>query len=266
MDFRRIESIFLIVFIGLDIFLGLSFFQNRQVDLATTQSDNSTVINDISDDQIKLPKLSTKTPTGGYLASQGNTSLRQRVGELTDQAVTFSGSDYTTLHSLLNSPERIKQGKEVSFLKQWLQGSGNVLYGSHYSYAPGLSGGNTYVFSQKTKQGLIYDKRGQVSFTVTGDKLVSYKQTYIAKLSVLRSNVALCSEQDAIVTLYRDNELPTSSKVLWTQLAYSYLLDAKGSTVYVPTWLVGVESQGSKNVTIKRLNAITKTVTKAETD
>lgn len=87
MDFRRIEWIFLVVFVGLNIFLGISFFQAQQVDLATTKSGDAATITDITRDQIKLPHLSKQTPEGDYLASQANTALccAQQVGEATGQ-------------------------------------------------------------------------------------------------------------------------------------------------------------------------------------
>jgi regulatory protein YycI of two-component signal transduction system YycFG len=82
MDFRRIEWIFLIVFIGLNIFLGISFYQSQEVDQAVSESTASEIVADIQRDQIKLPKLSTKTPTGGYLASQTNTALLNNRAQL----------------------------------------------------------------------------------------------------------------------------------------------------------------------------------------
>jgi regulatory protein YycI of two-component signal transduction system YycFG len=97
---------------------------------------------------------------------------------------------------------------------------------------------------------------------VVNNKLTGYTQTYISKMSVLKSNVELTSAQDAVLALYKDNELANNAKVVWVELAYNYLLDTKGSTVYVPTWFVGIENQGAKSVTIKKLNAITKTVVK----
>lgn len=263
MDFRRIEWIFLIVFIGLNIFLGYSLFQNQQVDLATSRSDNSEIVRDIKGDQIKLPKLSTKLPTGGYLASQPQTdALKNGAANLREQTTQVTSGTDATLHSTIRSSVRVKKGHEVSFMTKWKNDAQHVFKGKHYVYAPELSAGNTYVFAQKDGGRLLYDSRAALTFTVVDGELSRYTQTYVPNLKLLRGNVALCSEQDAIVTLYRDNELPANSKILWTRLAYSYLLNAKGSTMYVPTWQVGVESQSAKTVTVKKLNAINKTVEK----
>ena len=81
MDFRRIEWIFLVVFVGLNIFLGISFFQAQQVDLATTKSGDAATITDITRDQIKLPHLSKQTPEGEHSIK----CCAQQVGEATGQ-------------------------------------------------------------------------------------------------------------------------------------------------------------------------------------
>ncbi|WP_179394014.1 two-component system regulatory protein YycI [Lacticaseibacillus absianus] len=262
MDFRRIEMIFLIVFVGLNIFLGMSFFQSQQVDLATSSGGTTEIIADIRRDQIKLPKLSTKTPTGGYLASTSSGELASEVRKLDHQYPRFTATDYTVMTSTLDTTVTVKRATAVETLTKWLTSEKNVLHGSEYVYAAGLSGTNSYVFVQKVGGRLIYDPRAQITFTVANGRLTSYTQTYLAQVDVLRADVTLCSAQDAVVTLYRENELPNNATVRWTQLAYTYLLDAKGATVYIPAWFVGVESQGSKNVTIKKVNAINKTVLK----
>ncbi|MFD1485467.1 two-component system regulatory protein YycI [Lacticaseibacillus baoqingensis] len=260
MDFRRIEWIFLIVFVGLNIFLGISFFQSQEVDQAVSESTNSEIVADIQRDQIKLPQLSTKTPTGGYLASQANNVLMNNRSQLVDIDTTITNN--STLHATLRAPLPVKKDKAVATLKAWMQAPEHVLYGRHYQYAESLSSGNHYVFSQQIQGHKIYDRRAQITFSVANGKLTGYTQTYIAKMSVLKSNVELTSAQEAVLTLYKDNELANNAKVEWVELAYNYLLDTKGSTVYVPTWFVGVENQGAKSVTIKKLNAITKTVVK----
>ncbi|WP_390409567.1 two-component system regulatory protein YycI [Lacticaseibacillus jixiensis] len=261
MDFKRIEWIFLVVFVAVDIFLGISFYQSQEVDQAVSESTTSEIVQDIKQDQIKLPKLSSTKPTGGYLASQANNALQTGRNTLSGLDTAYASG---TLHATLRSPLRLSEDHEkaVAQLRRWMSNAAHVLYGAQYHYATGLSSGGTFVFAQKVGGHLVYDRRAQVTFTVVNDKLVSYTQTYIADMTVLKSNVELISPQEAVVTLYKDNEIPNAATVQWLELAYNYLLDTKGSTVYVPTWFVGVKSQGAKSVTIKKLNAITKTVAK----
>ncbi|MFD1429653.1 two-component system regulatory protein YycI [Lacticaseibacillus mingshuiensis] len=266
MDFRRIEWIFLMVFIGLNIFLGISFFQSQQVDLATSTTDTADLLADMGRDGIKLPKLATTTPTGGYLASQPNTALSQRKDQLIGQYTTVSGTAPETLHSTLRGDVVIKEKDAATQLKKWLASGENAIDGDEYVYAEGLSSKGTYIFVQKRDGDELYDRRAEIVCTVKNERLISYTQTYIDKLTVLRSDVALASAQDAVITLYRDNELANNATVAWTKLAYTYMLDAKGSTVFVPAWFVGVETQGAKSLTVKKVNAISKTVITTRTE
>ena len=256
MDFRRIEWIFLVVFVGLNIFLGISYFQVQQVDLAT--------ITDITRDQIKLPHLSKKTPQGDYLASQANTALSAARSLLVKQQVTISEGDYQELQASLDEPITLKKNQEQQQLATFVKN--NVYHGKEYEYAPALSNDERIVFAQHPKAGLIYDRRAVVTLHVNDNRLVSYTQTYLSKLSVLRDRLNLMSEQDAVIALYRDNDIPNNSAIVSTKLAYSYLLDAKGSTVYVPAWYIGVKNRATGNVTVKRVNAITRTVMKNRSD
>ncbi|WP_461215715.1 two-component system regulatory protein YycI [Lacticaseibacillus sp. GG6-2] len=262
MDFKRIEWIFLLVFFAVNIFLGISFYQSQQIDQAVSESTTSEIVADIQRDQIKLPKLATRTPTGGYLASQANTVLVDNRNQLEGQTLSF---DNNRLSSVLHTPLTFKKNR-VQTLTKWLQDPTHVQFGSHYRYSESLSSTNKYVFCQQIQGHKIYDKRAQLTFMINDNKMISYTQTYISKMSVLKSDVKLTSARDAVVALYKDNELANGASVKWVELAYNYLLDTKGSTVYVPTWFVGVQNQGSKSVTIKKLNAITKTVVKDRTN
>ena len=261
MDFKRIEWIFLLVFLAVNIFLGVSFYQSQAVDQTVSESTTGEIMADIQHDQIKLPKLATQTPTGGYLASQADPVLAGSRNQLQGQTVSVDADQIT---AVLHTPLALKADPQAALTK-WLQDPTHVLFGDQYRYSPSLSSATKYVYCQQINGRQIYDKRAQITFNISAERMTSYTQTYIAKMTVLKSDVELTSARDAVVTLYKDNELANGATVKWVELAYNYLLDTKGSTVYVPTWFVGVQNQGSKSVTIKKLNAITKTVVKART-
>ncbi|KRN24473.1 two-component system regulatory protein YycI [Lacticaseibacillus camelliae] len=265
MDFRRIEMIFLFVFIALNVFLGISFFQSQQVDLATDAGGTTAILADIKRDDIKLPKLSTSTEHGAYLASTKTSTLRQDVGPVKGQTLHFSDANGLTLNATLDSPLSVKTNAAAR-LQRWVAQADNVAHGSAYTYQKELSTATSYVFAQKIGGHLVNDPHAQLTLHVSDGRLTGYAQTYLTNLVTLRGDVNLCSAQDAVTTLYRENEITSNSKVLWTHLSYTYLLNAKGSTVYVPAWSVGIESQGSKNLTVKKVNAINKTVLKTRSE
>ncbi|MFD1441600.1 two-component system regulatory protein YycI [Lacticaseibacillus hegangensis] len=265
MDFRRIEMIFLFVFIALNVFLGISFFQSQQVDLATDAAGTTAILADIKRDDIKLPKLSTSTERGAYLANTTPSPLRQDASRVKGQELHFSDVNGTTLTATLATALNVKTDASAR-LQRWVARADNVAHGSAYVYQKDLSTATSYVFAQKISGHLVNDPHAQLTLHVSDGHLTGYTQTYLPNLVTLRQDVNLCSAQDAVTTLYRENEITSNSKVLWTRLSYTYLLNAKGSTVYVPAWSVGIESQGSKNLTVKKVNAINKTVLKTRAE
>ncbi|WP_127849017.1 two-component system regulatory protein YycI [Lacticaseibacillus hulanensis] len=267
MDFRRIEWIFLVVFVALDIFLGWSMAQNQRVYLSTgTTGGTNQVMRDIKDDDIALPELSTKTSTGAYLASRGNNDLADhymQVAKSGDQSINVNKGAYVTLDATLNNPLTLRKDDNVATqLTDWVQSSANVLYGHEYVYQKYLSTDTSYVFAQKVNGRLLLDDRGQLILTVHDGKLTGYTQTYVDKLLTMRNDETVISEREAVTTLYQSNEIVANSRVIWINKGYTWLLDAKGSTVYIPAYFVGIESKNSKSVSIKRINAITKAVIK----
>ena len=63
MDFRRIEWIFLVIFVAIDIFLFVSFRQSGTVQTsgsAQTGDSNGTIIKEMKSDQIKFSQPSAK--------------------------------------------------------------------------------------------------------------------------------------------------------------------------------------------------------------
>lgn len=267
MDFRRIEWIFVVVFVALDIFLGWSMTQNQRVYLSqTTTGGTNQVLRDIHEDDIALPSLATKSSTGAYLASRANTDLEQnysKVAKSGNQAINLVKDDYTTLNATLNKPLTLADGDVVTQLIAWVHNQDNVLHGSQYVYQADLSNATSYVFVQKVNGHTLIDDRGQLVLKVKSERLTGYTQTYVDKLLTMRNDETLISEREAVTTLYQNNEIVANSRVIWIHRGYTWLLNAKGSTVYIPAYFVGVESKNSKNVAIKRINAITKAVIKA---
>lgn len=261
MDFRRIEWIFLVIFLALDIFLGVSFYQSQKVELSVSKAPTTQMITEIKRDQITLPELNNKTPKGAYIASRPNTLLYQNMRQLQGQSVSFD-SNHQVLTSNLTPTVAVKKGEEVATIEKWMKSNRNVLFGSEYVYSKRLSSKNIYAFAQHFKEGAIYDDRAMLYVRVEGNRVMGYTQMYTAQPEILRDGIKLVSNEDAVIELYRDNDILNNSKVLWTKLGYTWLLDAKGSSVYVPAWFVGIENRNSRNVTVKKINAITKAVIK----
>lgn len=265
MDFKRIEWIFLFVFTCIDIFLGINYFQNSHLAKTTTNVDQSKqVVKELRSDNISFNHLSNKKGTGYYLASQPNNALQQNVAKLRDQHDVFNTvNDHVLMTGYLNTPIDVRAEQRLTAVKALVQNPNMILFGHAYRYAANLSTRNQIVFVETFPEGPVYDERGQLTFKINHNGTISqYSQSYIGNVTTLREKMPTISAQEAVLALYTDNEIPDYSIIKWTKLAYTWLLDANGSVVYVPAWYVGIENKDTKNITIKRINAFTKALIK----
>ena len=105
-----------------------------------------------------------------------------------------------------------------------------------------------------------------LTFNLSNGVITGYTQTYLPKVTVLREKQTTISAKEAVSLLYTTGDLPQNSKIVWCQFGYSELMDVRGSIIYVPVWNVMIQRKGTKNETLKRVNALTKTVIKNSSD
>lgn len=271
MDFRRLEMIFIAIFIALDIYLAVALLQNRQSVLTnnvTQTSQTQQALKDMQTDKITLGKLDNKKPSGYYLASRVNdqTRLESLSKNLTDQTIHYD-EQHHILTSEFKKALAVKKADMVETLTTFMANGNNVLLGDQYEYDADLSSDTQVVFVQKVPGGVILDDIGQLIFKLENNQIVGYTQTYINNPVVLREKQKIkVGAKDAVVELYIDNEIPENSRIKWIKLGYTPLLNAKGSTIYIPAWYVAIENKSSKNTTIKRLNAFTRALMKTHNE
>jgi len=263
MDFRRIEVIFLIVFFSLDIFLFLSFRNSQQ--LVSSSSTNTSTVTEMKKRNISFGSLDTKNGYAYYLGSQPNDSLAQNVGKLRDQEVQYDNVNHK-LSSSLGNTISVTSADKKAVMDKFIKKESNVLYGKDYKYSAQLSSGSQMVYVPTGSLGEIYDKTAQLIFTITDNKVVGYTQTYVKSLIILHERQAIKSEKDVITNLYANSEIPNNSKISYANLAYTKLLEAKDSTIYIPVWFVTIKNKDSKVSTTKKVNAFTGNIIKSSTN
>ncbi|MGR3741162.1 two-component system regulatory protein YycI [Companilactobacillus sp. DQM5] len=259
MDFRRIEMIFLVVFVALDIFLFASYHQSQNVVVNSNKSDITSIAQEMKSANIVSGKLSNKKQKGYYLAGRPNTKLIDKSNQIKAQDAIQSGNSLV-VH--LKDTIYIEDKDVKKVLDKYISNPNNVLLGTSYKYNPYLSNDKNYVYSQMTSYGEIFDDDAQVEFTKKNSSILMYKQTNINKISVLREEQDAISEKEAVEKLYTASEIPDNSKIVWTKYAYKKLLTAKGNSIYIPAWYVQIKNKSSETKTIKIVNAFNGTIMK----
>lgn len=256
MDFKKIQIIFLAIFVIIDIFLFSLFHQNSNLQTENnSKGSDAEIIKELPNDQINVePKLSTKNQTGYYLSAVYDNTLQNAKSQLRNQKTTYANN---TLRSTFKRPIGLYSSDYESILDKLMKKKTFIAHGDEYEYSSDLSTKDNVVYVQSTDEGNLYGPHhGQITFYINSDHLlVGYTQSYMNDVSILREKSDIISPAKALVWLYQYNEIPDNSKVKWVKLYYTQLLSIKNNVVLIPTWLIGYKSDDSSDLTIKRINA-----------
>lgn len=256
MDFKKIQIIFLIIFVSIDIFLFSLFHQSANLQTENNSKGSDTeIIKQMGNDQIDvMPKLSTKNQDGYYLSALYDNSLRDNRNNLENQKTTYSNH---LLRSSFKRPIELDPDSYHQEIQHLMKRSSFMIHGNEYVYSSMLSTKNTVVFLQKNDYGTLYGtKYGKITFDVNNDHLlVGYSQSYMSNVNILREKSDIISPAKALVWLYQYNEIPDNSKINWVHLYYTKLLSIKNNVVFIPTWTIGMTTNGDSGTIVKRINA-----------
>lgn len=255
MDFKKIELIFLTVFLSIDIFLFFTILQTPSLSTDSTSDNENNIRTEMKSDNISLPKLTDEGMSGYYLASQVKDNLNTKMANLTNQRVSYNQATHL-LSSRLNEPIKVtNREKLISELEEFKGNPHNILFGNDYRYSKEFSSTNDVIFLQITKFGPIVGQEGQLHFYIRDGVITGYSQSYQANLVSLREKQDTISPLQAVKYLYMYSELANDSKINWVKLGYTKMTEVKGSVIYLPTWSIGIENKNTKNFQIKRVNA-----------
>ncbi len=115
----------------------------------------------------------------------------------------------------------------------------------------------------------LFSNDGQIRFRLNSDhEITGYTQTYLQDVEILRQRSNTISQRRAITWLYKHNQIPNNSRIRWSVLSYSKLLNTTtdDKAVYVPTWTVEIKTKNSGAIQQLQVNAFNSTVMKETPD
>lgn len=263
MDFRRIEWLFLVAFIVIDIFLFAAFQRDTSGETNTSSnrsSSDTTILKEMRADNISFKAPSKKSGEGYYISTSNDSSIKSNLTSLSNQTVRYQ-SDGTITSTFKTPITGVDTQHPDKTLDTVVSNSTLILNGTDYTYNAKLSSRNTVVYTQEVADGPIYSRYGEIRFSLTNAGTVTgYTQGYLANVSTLREKTETISERKALIWLYQYNQIPNNTKVVWTKLAYTRYFNLKNSSVYIPTWVIAVRSNSGNNagvLQLKHVNAFT---------
>lgn len=157
MDFKRIQIIFLITFVIIDVFLFSLFHRNQSIQTENlTNGNQSSIVEEMRNDQITFNhRLSTKSGQGYYLAAKPSNDLHSKMAELSsNQDVHYSNRK---INSQFKHPVPVNTKHPEKTIDQKLNNPTFLIHGDQYRYSRNLSNRNTLVYVQKAPKNANQD-------------------------------------------------------------------------------------------------------------
>ena len=277
MDFKRIEWIFFIAFLGLNIFLyGIYRESVKDEKSVSFPQQTEKIEKRLTKDQIKYEQSLPTEKIEGYYLSAEQTNFYEEVQSRQSSNSTNLfrvGTELTDI-SIENYPQisyYINEKKIPETLSTFLDDSNSILFGKEYHYLMDFSTLNAdepeIVASQSYKNIPFKDDTSQLTIKLEKsneknsdwEKIIKYTQTHIQGIEELRDKMELYSGRDAIETLYSNNKIPTKSEIIFIKLAYARIYKIREKNVYVPVWFVGIKTNDGI-LQIEQVNAMNNTI------
>ena len=261
MDFKRIEAIFLVAFLCLDIFLFSIYRQSQNEQTPINNSSTIKITQRLKEDKIKYEGKISSEHTDGYYLSATQTNLNTELQNMKkakklENVDVLRSSVKDNLLSL--TPEKDlsvnKKGQIPTLVRETLTNQKEIIFGKDYRYQDEIhqqSDGYLDVYACQKYEGIpINDITAQIKFTLKKNdenyRLEKIQQMHLSNLTALREKMPLVSEEDALTTLYINNKLSKNDEILWSKLAYTLVLQVRWKNVYVPAWFVSIRHEDKK--------------------
>ncbi len=239
MDWKHAKTLFIIVFILIDIGLVLVYFNKVNNSIVQESNDQSDV--NFTKEGIDLPNLpsyknkemqaitaDSKSFTsndleGVYTLSEKDTKISK---DLDDENLTKDSKEQT-FKSLIN--KEAYKGKEYH-QKENNKDKNKVIYEQNYDDLP-----------------ILNNSKGEIVFNIENGKVKNFTQTYLDKLKPgtgdNNSKQKVVDAKTALETLYYNTYLTKGDTVESVRLGYYSVVKEIGGQVLVPSWEVKVKSK-----------------------
>ncbi|MFC6463478.1 two-component system regulatory protein YycI [Marinilactibacillus sp. GCM10026970] len=266
MDFKKIENIFLLAFVFLNVYLLVGYINRTGMQYANSPSEQINIIRDMRDIGIQIPgNLSDEKLNVYYMQANSNNLIQDNINSLENQAgsVTSDGTLYT---SILSEPIEIEGDPSEGVTDQQLAklqsfvNSSSILFGDQYEFLRYDNEENRFIFSQIVNDRPVGDGTSEISFYYgrSDGNIISYQQTYAGPMQQQGDSVEVISAKEAVEFLFQSNELSSNAVVSTPILTYQRTLALEDLSIYGPAWLVPITESNESRVL--RVNAKDRTM------
>ncbi|WP_064092074.1 two-component system regulatory protein YycI [Rossellomorea aquimaris] len=244
MDWSKTKSIFIVVFLILDIFL-LSLFINK-LSNSNPETLGRTNFEDIlKADKIEYPSFSKDLKKEAYISAKTKKFTTADIDEFEEQEINIVNDN--TIHSTLSKPYPLSDKRSPEELKDFM--TSFIIDGEKYRFWKYNEEDQTIVYYQTYKDKFLFHNiNGEVTLNLTKEnEIVSYKQTMLEDVKAFSGEKkSVYTPIQALQIFYENNKIASGSKVENVELGYSTLLPKAESQFLTPTWHFTVKNGDNK--------------------
>ncbi len=238
MDWKHAKSLFIIVFILINIGLVVVYF--NKVNNSIVQESNAQSEVNFSKEGIDIPQLPDYKD--------------KEMQAITGSSKSFNADELEGVYSLTEKDTQINKDINVDLDKDSKQESfknfinKESFKGKEYQYQNNNSNKNKVVYEQNYEDlPILNNSKGQIVFEMENGKANKYTQTYLDKLKPgngdNNNKQKIVNAKTALETLYYNTYLKKGDKVESVRLGYYSVVKEIGGQVLVPSWEVKIKSE-----------------------
>lgn len=257
MDWSKTKTIFIAVFLILDIFL-FTLFLNKFQSYQLERDTNLTITERLEEDKITYSNLPGEPDPLPYLNARVYQFSNSEANNLTGQTAVVRND--LILDSVLDEPIDIEDPANPDELEAYLDEF--VLSGSDYTFWDYDEDENRLIYFQEYEDmSLFHNINGRLVVHLNEeDQAISYEQTRLTSIEETAGEQSLIEPETALEEFYGGNVIEPNSEVLEFELGYYpfiQLTDSVSDTqVLTPTWRMLVEQEDGdrENLYINAVN------------
>lgn len=244
MDWNKTKSIFIFVFLILNIFLYSQYLGSRNEEKKLEVIEESTKIEaQLKEENITYIALPNNIDSASYLTGKVKSFIKADVPALGSPNVVIEND--TKAYVTYAMPVKLQVGKGLERFTSFMQ---NYVYnGASYTLWEIDEENRTAIFFQRVNDRTLYYNIGAV-LTVHWNEagaVYGYEQTMLEKTEELEQKETILSPIQVIQILYSKNLLKPDSRISSMKLGYSTLVQLTQTQVFAPTWEVRVKTEGN---------------------
>jgi regulatory protein YycI of two-component signal transduction system YycFG len=240
MDWSKTKTIFIIVFLILNIFLLSIFIKKISAPEVLTGSDTPLSLEFYN---ISYPSEITATPK----TELNESNIRAKTKKFTDTTVKEDLKNQevnvlaeNSLYSTLEDPyplgdklsEKVLKEKMNGFIKEYVMNGDQYIYREFNDQEKTISYNQTY-----EGKPLFHNANAEIVFDLNNEnEIVSYKQTMVEDIQDFGEERNILPPLDALKILTDSNKVPSDSKVTDYEIGYSTNVFSEYQIVMAPTW------------------------------